>query len=84
MGVGNGYLSIFLISWLQKRTRQDMLGRVMSLVMLSSLGLAPLSQALAGGIIKLTFVGLFVGCGALVLLVSIWAGTKPEIRNLEP
>ena len=61
MGLGNGYLSIFLISWLQKRTRRDMLGHVMSLVMLSNLGLAPLSQALAGGIIKLTFVGLVRG-----------------------
>ena len=84
MGVGNGYLSIFLISWLQKRTRTDMLGRVMSLVMLSNLGLAPLSQALAGGIIKLSFVGLFVGCGVLIVLVAAWTGTKPEIRNLEP
>jgi MFS family permease len=84
MGLGNGYLSIFLISWLQKRTRHDMLGRVMSLVMLSSLGLAPLSQALAGGIIKLSFVGLFLAVGVLIMLVAAWTATRPEIRNLEP
>src|SRR5215217_220120 len=48
MGVTNGYVNINFFTWLQKRIPQELMGRVMSLIFFSSIGLAPVSNALAG------------------------------------
>ena len=73
MGLGNGYISIFFITWLQKRAPRDMLGRIMSLLLFANVGLAPLAQAVAGALIKVSPVGLFAGAGVLMLLVAVRA-----------
>jgi hypothetical protein len=39
MGMASGYIQVVIISWLQARTEDGMLGRVMSIAMLSSVGL---------------------------------------------
>jgi hypothetical protein len=50
LGLGNGYVTIILFTWIQTRTLKTMLGRIMSLLMLSSAGLVPISQALSGAV----------------------------------
>lgn len=82
MGIGNGVLSIALITFLQRQTPKEMLGRVMSLVMLAGVGLVPVSQALVGGLINLNLTGLFVGAGVLMLLVSVWFALQPVMPTL--
>ena len=47
-GVANGYLAIIVISSPQRMAPSDMVGRVMSLLMLSMYGLGPISQAISG------------------------------------
>ena len=67
IGVGAGFLNVHIFSWLQSRTAEDMRGRVMSMVMLGSVGLAPLSYALAGVIIDLgAATVMFAVAGAIV------------------
>jgi MFS family permease len=67
IGVGAGFLNVHIISWLQGRTAEEMRGRVMSMVMLGSIGLAPLSYALAGLVIDLGAATLmFAVAGAIV------------------
>jgi MFS family permease len=67
IGVGAGFLNVHIFSWLQGRTAEEMRGRVMSLVMLGSIGLAPLSYALAGMIIDLgAATVMFAVAGAIV------------------
>lgn len=67
IGVGAGFLNVHIFSWLQGRTAEEMRGRVMSMVMLGSIGLAPLSYALAGVIIDLGAATLmFAVAGAIV------------------
>ena len=80
MGAGNGVLSISLITFLQRKTPKEMLGRVMSLVMLASLGLQPISQALTGAAIKVSLVGLFAGVGILMMMVAVWLAFQPATR----
>jgi hypothetical protein len=60
----------------QRMTPADMLGRVMSLVMLAMMGVTPLSTALAGAIIGFGPEVLFVGCGAGMLLVTVVAAAR--------
>ncbi|MDP9250371.1 MAG: hypothetical protein M3O78_03265 [Chloroflexota bacterium] len=72
MGSGAGFINVHVISWLQGRTTEEMRGRVMSLVMLGAVGLAPLSYALAGAVVDLGPVPLMFGvAGAIVVAASV-------------
>jgi len=72
IGVGAGFLNVHVISWLQGRTVEEMRGRVMSMVMLGSVGLAPISYALAGATIDLGPVPLmFAVAGGIVVAASL-------------
>lgn len=77
IGVGNGVLEITVVTSIQRMTPKEMLGRVMSLILLAGVGLVPISQALSGAFIKLSLTGLFVGAGILMLLVAIWLALQP-------
>ena len=41
IGIMGGYANILFTAWLQGRTPQAMMGRVMSLLMVASIGLSP-------------------------------------------
>jgi MFS family permease len=70
MGLAIGYVNIVAISWLQARVPSEMVGRVMSLAMLMSFGITPLSLGLAGALLDVNATALFLGSGILVLLVT--------------
>lgn len=72
IGVGAGFINVHVVSWLQGRTPEDMRGRVMSMVSLGSVSLAPLSYALAGAIVDLGAVtAMFAVAGAIVAGASL-------------
>ena len=80
LGVGNGYISILLFTWMQTRTPKDMLGRMMSMVMLAGTGLVPISQVISGVVIKWSITALFVSAGVLVLMVTAFASFHPGLK----
>ena len=72
MGVLIGLINVQAIAWLQARVPDDLRGRVMSLVTLGSIGLAPVSLAIAGALIDLGAVTLtFVAAGVIVIVAAI-------------
>ncbi|MEO8638973.1 MAG: MFS transporter [Chloroflexota bacterium] len=72
IGVGAGFVNVHIFSWLQGRTADDMRGRVMSMVMLGAIGLAPLSYGIAGAIVDLGAVTImFATAGAIVVVASL-------------
>jgi len=79
IGLGNGYISIMMFTWMQKRTPKEMLGRMMAMMMLSNTGLVPISQAISGAVSKLSLTALFVGAGVLVLLLTVVSNSRPEM-----
>ncbi len=81
LGAGNGYVAILMFTWMQTNTPKDMLGRMMSMVMLAGNGLVPISQAISGAVIKWNLEALFVSAGALIVLVSLWAATQPGLKT---
>ena len=83
LGLGNGYMGITLITWVQKGTADAMLGRMMSLVLFANVGLIPLSQALAGALVGWNLTGLFLIAGALVLVVAALLPLSSEIRTTQ-
>jgi len=79
LGLGNGYVTIILFTWIQTRTPKAMLGRIMSLLMLSSAGLVPVSQAIAGAVSAWNLTLLFVLAGGLIVLVTGWTAFQPAL-----
>jgi hypothetical protein len=71
LGLSIGYTNIVGVSWLQARVEPALVGRVMSLVMLMGFGITPLSLGLAGALIDVNAVALFVGAGLLVVAAGI-------------
>ncbi len=82
IGIMGGYTNILFTAWLQGRTPQAMMGRVMSLLMVASIGLSPVSNAVSGALIKLSLGWVFVGAGAAMALLCLLAGFRREIRTL--
>lgn len=82
MGVANGYVNIMFITWLQKRIPQELMGRVMSLLMFSSVGLAPVSNALAGAMLQLNLNVLFIGAGMTMTAFSLLSILLPVVRQM--
>lgn len=78
LGVGNGYIAITLMTTLQRMTPENMLGRVMSMLMLAMYGLTPISQALSGAVVKVGPELLFsvAGAGLVATGVVAWAGRR--------
>lgn len=83
MGVASGYVFLLLITWLQARTAQAMLGRTMGLLMFSAVGLNPVSTALAGAIAKLDVTALLVGAGILLAIIVLVSALNPALREME-
>jgi len=81
LGLGNGYAAILLITWIQTRAPKEMLGRMMALLMLSSTGLFPISQAIAGVLSKWNLTLVFALPGVLVLLMTVWIVFQQELKD---
>jgi MFS family permease len=72
MGVLVGFINVQAIAWLQTRIPEELRGRIMSLVTLGSVGLAPVSLAIAGALVDIGAVTLmFVVAGGIVVAAAI-------------
>ena len=84
LGLANGYVVILFITWLQERTPEILLGRMMSLLMFASAGLIPLSTAVTGALIEIDMTATFVGAGGLMTVLVLSAGLfNPILRQME-
>ncbi|MCI0485518.1 MAG: MFS transporter [Blastocatellia bacterium] len=83
MGLGSGFTNVGMVAWLQMRTTPQMLGRVMSVVMLAGVGLSPFSFALAGALVDVDATFMFAAAGALVLLSAAIAAMSRTVRSID-
>lgn len=77
------FLNIQIIAWLQQRVESSLMGRVMSVLMFASVGLTPLSLAISGVALKVSVSGTFVFAGAMVLMITLLAGSHRAIRAID-
>jgi MFS family permease len=80
-GLADGAINTYGWAWLQRRTAEAMRGRVMSLVMMAALGLAPVSLALAGLIAGQPTL-LFGAAAAIMLGGAGAAALSRTVRSL--
>jgi hypothetical protein len=55
---------------------------VMSLLIFSSVGLAPVTNAVAGAILEIDLNVLFIGGGSLMALLCVFAILLPAVRQM--
>ena len=82
LGIGNGYISLVIFTKIQQSTPREMLGRMMSMMMLASLGLIPLSQAISGAVGAWNLTALFALAGGLLVAVAVWLAFNPSLKTL--
>lgn len=82
MGCLNGYTNIVAFTWLQKRIPEELMGRVISLVMFASFGLVPISSFISGFILDVNMVALFVGGGFCTIIFSAACLLLPAVKQM--
>ena len=81
-GISTGVVNTYAVSWLQRRTDSAMQGRVMSLVMLASMGLTPVAYAASGVVANVNPTLLFVIAGGMILVCAAAAAASRTVRSL--
>lgn len=82
LGVGNGYITIVLITSIQARAPREMLGRIMGLFMFAGFGLVPISQAISGVVSRWDVTLLFAGAAVMTAGVTVWAAAQPVLTSI--
>jgi hypothetical protein len=78
-----GIGQVALFSWIQRRVPQAMMGRTMSVLFFTFLGVGPLSAALAGALLKfISLTELFIGAGLTLSAIALLCMTRPALRSI--
>ncbi len=84
IGVLGGFMQVSIFTWLQQRTPPALMGRVMGMFMFIFLGLAPLSGAVTGWLLRsITLPQLFVGSGGLLVCIALLALVASPVRQVK-
>ncbi|HET7929867.1 MAG TPA: MFS transporter, partial [Rhodanobacteraceae bacterium] len=82
-GLLGGLVMIAIFAWIQQRVAQAMMGRTMSILMFTFLGLGPLSAALAGALLKvISLTTLFGVAGLALTLIALACLASPQMRAI--
>ncbi|MGH8157469.1 MAG: MFS transporter [Rhodanobacter sp.] len=82
-GALGGIVQIAIVSWIQRRVAPEMMGRTMSVLMFTFMGLGPLSAAIAGSLLKvISLPELFVGAGLMLTAIALSCMSNPALRSI--
>ncbi len=82
-GVLAGIAQIAIVSWIQRRVAPEMMGRAMSVLMFTFMGLGPISAAVAGSLLKvISLASLFVGAGLVLTAIALSCMSSPALRSI--
>ena len=82
-GVLAGIAQIAIVSWIQRRVAPEMMGRTMSILMFTFMGLGPISAAIAGSLLNvISLTSLFAGAGLLLSAIALVCMTSPALRSI--
>lgn len=82
MGVSAGLANVNISAWIMQRIDVSVRGRVSSVLMLASVGLTPVSLAVAGLLIAWNVKAMFLLAAGLMLLVTTVASVQKSVREI--
>src|SRR5258708_3974304 len=83
MGVTAGMANVHIGAWVMQRIDIAVRGRVASVLMLASVGLAPVSLAVAGFLVAWNLTFMFLLAGGAMLLTAATAAIQKPVRAIE-
>ena len=82
IGLVLGYTNVLLVTWIQRRIPRQLMGRVLSLVMFSSVALVPISMAASGALVQISLDGMLLGAGVGMTLLTLSALFSANVRRM--
>ncbi len=82
MGTTAGLVNVHIGAWIMQRIETSVRGRVSSVLMLASVGMAPVSLAVAGLLVAWSLKGMFLIAGAAMLLTAAGAALPKSVREI--
>jgi hypothetical protein len=82
IGVILGYTNISFLTWIQRRVPSQLMGRVMSMLMFSSVALVPIGIAVAGVVVQVSLDGLLLLSGLGVTALVMLGLLSPSVRRM--
>ena len=83
IGMLGGYIQVAVFTWMQRRVPAFRMGRTMSVFMFIFMGIAPLSAAVTGWLMRSITVGqLFAGSGVLLFVIALTALVASPMRTV--
>jgi MFS family permease len=83
MGAAAGMVSIHISAWIMQRIDTAVRGRVASVLMLGSVGITPISLAIAGFLVAWSLKLMFLLAGGLMVLAATGAAFQKQVREIE-
>ncbi len=83
IGTLGGFLQVTVFTWLMRHTAPPMMGRTMALFMFIFMGVAPMSAALTGWLMRyVTLAQIFAGAGGMLVFCVLIAFITSRIRTI--
>lgn len=83
VGLLGGIVQISIFTWIQQRVRQEMMGRTMSILIFTFMGLGPISAAVAGALLKvISLSALFSIAGLALTVIALCCLSSPQLRSI--
>jgi MFS family permease len=83
MGITAGMINVHIGAWAMQRIDDAVRGRVASVLMLASIGIAPVSLAFAGLMVIWNLPLMFLLAGGLMLIATLMAALQRSVREIE-
>jgi hypothetical protein len=83
MGAMAGMVNVHIYAWAMQRIDADVRGRVASVLMLASFGVAPISLAVAGFLVAWNLKFMYLLAGGIMLLATAGAAFQKPVREIE-
>lgn len=83
VGCFAGIAQVGLVTWIQQRVPLAMMGRTMSLLFFTFMGVGPIAAAVAGALLKfISLTTLFAGAGFTLSGIALFCLTRPALRRI--
>ena len=83
-GIFDSFVFVHFATWLQRTSPEAMIGRVMSILMLMSVGLLPIADAIMGLAIGWHLEVTMVGCSLIMVVLCGAVAMHPDARKTQP
>lgn len=83
-GTFDSYMFVHFNTWIQRICPEQLLGRVMSILMFMSVGLVPVGNALIGFALDWNLSATLVGCSVTIVVLCARIAMDPRARQVEP